>query len=67
PPWLVVDGLLAQFGTGRAQAVQRYAAFVADGVGGESVWRHLNRQVFCNRPPHPIYSPPLRCGFMIAC
>jgi len=26
--------------------VQRYAAFVADGVGGESVWRHLNRQVF---------------------
>ncbi len=46
PSWLVIDGLLAQFGAGRAQAVQRYAAFVADGVGGESVWRHLNRQVF---------------------
>ena len=46
PPWLVVDGLLAQFGTQRAQAVQRYAAFVAEGIGGESIWRHLNRQVF---------------------
>jgi hypothetical protein len=46
PPWLVVDGLLAQFGTRRAQAVQRYAAFVAEGIGGESIWRHLNRQVF---------------------
>ncbi|MDP1696920.1 MAG: transposase [Xanthomonadaceae bacterium] len=46
PPWLVVDGLLAQFGTHRTQAVQRYAAFVAEGIGGESIWRHLNRQVF---------------------
>lgn len=46
PPWLVIDGLLAQFGTRRAQAVQRYAAFVADGIGGESIWRNLNRQVF---------------------
>ncbi len=46
PPWLVVDGLLAQFGTQRTQAVQRYAAFVAEGIGGESIWRHLNRQVF---------------------
>ena len=45
PPWLVVDGLLAQFGTQRAQAVQRYTAFVAEGIGGESIWRHLNRQV----------------------
>ena len=46
PSWLAVDGLLAQFGTGRAQAVQRYAAFVAEGIGGESIWQHLNRQVF---------------------
>ena len=46
PTWLVVDGLLAQFGTRRAQAVQRYATFVAEGIGGESIWRHLNRQVF---------------------
>ncbi len=46
PPWLVVDGLLAQFGSRRTQAVQRYSAFVAEGIGGESIWRHLNRQVF---------------------
>ena len=46
PPWLVVDGLLAQFGKRRAEAIQRYEEFVADGIGGDTIWRHLNRQVF---------------------
>ena len=46
PAWLAVDGLLAQFGQGRATAVRRYAAFVAEGIGGPAIWRHLNRQVY---------------------
>jgi putative transposase len=46
PEWLATDGLLAQFGQRRAAAVKRYIKFVADGVGAEPIWQHLNRQVF---------------------
>lgn len=46
PDWLETDALLAQFGTGRSRAVAAYERFVAEGVGAESIWRHLNRQVF---------------------
>lgn len=46
PPWLAADGLLARFGPPPAEAVRRYREFVAQGAGGESVWRHLNRQVY---------------------
>ena len=56
PPWLATDRLLAQFssdlgggdlgGRGRADAVRRYRSFVAEGLGRESVWADLNRQVF---------------------
>ncbi len=41
PDWLAVDGLLAAFGKRRAEARRRYATFVADGVGAESIWQHL--------------------------
>lgn len=38
--------MLAQFGTRRAEAVAAYERFVREGIGRESIWRHLNRQVF---------------------
>ncbi len=46
PAWLETDGLLAQFGARRARAVAAYERFVHEGREGESIWRHLNRQVF---------------------
>lgn len=46
PAWLATDGLLAHFGKRRADAIRRYVQFVADGVGGEPIWQHLNRQIF---------------------
>jgi hypothetical protein len=46
PAWLQAEALLAQFGDRRDSAVERYIAFVRAGVGAESIWRHLNRQVF---------------------
>jgi len=46
PAWLQADALLAQFGDRRGEAVDRYIAFVREGIGAESIWRHLNRQVF---------------------
>ena len=46
PEWLETDGLLAQFGSRRARAVQAYRKFVLDGVGKASPWTQLNRQVF---------------------
>lgn len=46
PPWLATGSLLARFDAPAAEAVRRYRAFVAQGIGGASVWRHLNRQVY---------------------
>jgi len=46
PDWLTSDTLLAQFGHQRSEAADAYARFVAAGVGCESIWTHLNRQVF---------------------
>ena len=46
PAWLEVDGLLAQFGTLRSRAVAGYERFVQEGRGADSIWQHLNRQVF---------------------
>lgn len=46
PAWLATDGLLAAFGSGRRDAVRAYIAFVAEGVGGELIWRNLKSQVF---------------------
>ncbi len=44
--WLATDKFLAQFAGNRNEAVQGYSQFVAQGIGHESIWRHLNRQVF---------------------
>lgn len=46
PPWLAKDRLLAQFAAQRKKAVQHYIQFIAQGIGQESIWMHLNRQVF---------------------
>ncbi|HET9033214.1 MAG TPA: transposase [Dokdonella sp.] len=46
PEWLETDGLLAQFGSRRASALRAFQRFVYAGVGADSPWKHLNRQVF---------------------
>jgi len=46
PDWLATDGLLAQFSAERREAVRRYVRFVAEGIGEESIWRDLNRQIY---------------------
>ena len=43
---MATDGLLAQFGSKRNEAIQRYVKFVTGGVHQESIWKGLNRQVF---------------------
>jgi REP element-mobilizing transposase RayT len=46
PDWLRVDALLARFGAGRALARRRYARFVAEGIGADSIWRDLRGQIY---------------------
>jgi len=46
PKWLETDRLLALFAIRRGTAVSRYVQFVAEGIGRESIWVDLNRQVF---------------------
>lgn len=46
PSWLAADGVLALFGTRRAEARRRYAQFVAEGVGKETVWSELRQQIY---------------------
>ncbi len=46
PEWLATDGLLAQFSKQRAAARRRYRQFVADGVGGGSIWSALSQQIY---------------------
>jgi putative transposase len=59
PEWLGTEGLLSAFARSRAEARQRYMRFVAEGVGAEPIWAHLNRQIKIEvpraqrRPPAP--------------
>jgi len=46
PDWLATDGLLAQFATDRVEAVRRYIEFVIQGIGKESIWQGLRRQIY---------------------
>ena len=46
PDWLQVDALLARFGEGRALARRRYARFVAEGIGADSLWKGLRGQIY---------------------
>jgi REP element-mobilizing transposase RayT len=46
PPWLVTQVVLGTFARNRAAAREAYKRFVYDGIGAESVWIGLNKQVF---------------------
>ncbi len=47
PSWLTVSWVLAQFGRRRAQAVDRYKAFVRQGSGVASPWQEgLRQQIY---------------------
>ncbi len=46
PKWLTTDGLLAQFGKRRVRARKRYRKFVAEGLGGDSIWAELRQQIY---------------------
>ena len=46
PRWLATDALLAAFGPQRAEAMQAYATFVAEGVRAAPLWNGLQGQVF---------------------
>ena len=46
PAWLAKDWLLSQFAKDRHQAMERYQAFVIDGVGQPSPWDEVTAQVF---------------------
>ncbi len=46
PDWLATDGLLAQFSGEQREGIRRYVQFVAKGIGKESIWRDLNRQIY---------------------
>ncbi|MEZ5628638.1 MAG: transposase [Rhodocyclaceae bacterium] len=45
PTWLETDWILGQFGRARKLAQARYAAFVAEGVGGPRIWDRLRHQM----------------------
>lgn len=62
PPWLETAGLLAQFGVPHAEAVDRYKAFVAQGIGGDSIWRHLNRQVYLGDDRFVVLMQAMQAG-----
>ncbi len=46
PDWLATDGLLGAFAKRRSDARRRYIRFVTEGKGVDSIWLHLNNQVF---------------------
>jgi len=46
PAWLAADALLGQFGDRRATARRRYRRFVAEGMGGDSIWSALRQQIY---------------------
>lgn len=46
PDWLAVNGLLAAFGSRRGPAVERYIAFVREGLKQPSPWSSLHAQIY---------------------
>jgi len=46
PDWLQTDYLLSQFAAQRARAIAKYVAFVYEGKGLDSVWAHLQGQIY---------------------
>jgi hypothetical protein len=50
PACLYTDWLLANFSKNRAQAIERYKLFVAQGIGQPSLWSSLHKQVYLGSP-----------------
>jgi putative transposase len=46
PAWLATQGLLALFASRQSVARRRYARFVAEGMGKESLWTGLRQQIY---------------------
>lgn len=46
PAFLTTDALLSIFGKRKRKAREHYVRFVAEGVGQESPWRHLQQQIY---------------------
>ena len=46
PGWLSVDSVLAQFSPQRKRAIQKYKAFVTDGLKNGPIWAQLNHQIY---------------------
>ena len=46
PDWLANDYLLSQFSAQRKTAIQKYMAFVLDGLRSGSIWTQLNNQIY---------------------
>lgn len=44
--WLTTEVILGTFGRSKGRARNAYKRFVCEGIGGESIWGELNRQVF---------------------
>lgn len=61
PGWETA-GLLAQFGAPHAEAVDCYKAFVAQGIGGDTLWRHLNRQVYLGDDRFVVLMQAMQAG-----
>lgn len=46
PPWLQTDWILSAFSRRKAEAIERYRRFVAEGRGQPSPWEHLKNQIY---------------------
>lgn len=46
PAFLTTDALLSTFGKRKQKARERYVRFVAEGLGQEGPWRHLQQQIY---------------------
>jgi putative transposase len=46
PDWLQTDFLLSQFSARRARSIAKYVTFVHEGKGSDSVWSHLQGQIY---------------------
>jgi len=46
PEWLITDRLLAQFSSDRQEAELRCGQFIAEGIGGTSIWQQLKHQIY---------------------
>lgn len=46
PPWLTTQAILDLFSKKQTLARKKFQRFVAEGIGNESIWKNLNRQIY---------------------